>query len=204
MTDTLHNGADSATPGARLPAGTTILYVYVAAGDLPDPGDARHVWTRPEINQYLNPDSPLYGGPSLRVVPMYVHDFAGNASLDAQNMCDAVSDLGWSNTEGRIIEIDLETLEDPAYVGGLIAPVARLGFRLGKYGSLSTINANPPCPGGTRFAAWQKRKPSSIPAGIGDAWQWATPGQVGGDWDLTVATQFVYDHAGRGLRRIEP
>ena len=199
-----YNGADAKDPGHPLPRETDILYVYVAALDLPDPGDPARVWTIDNCNLYLDPDSPLYGGPQLRVVPMYVHDFAGDPVGDARNLLDACFDFGWAEGIGRICEVDLETLNDPAYVDALAVQVGRGGMRLGKYGSLSTVNANPPVPGGTRFAAWQDRKPIGIPAGLGDGWQWASPAQVGGNWDLSICTEFVYRNAGQGPRKARP
>ena len=199
-----HNGADAKDPGHPLPPGTDLLYVYVAALDMPAVGDPARVWTLDEINQYLDPDSPLYGGPDLRVVPMVVHSYPDDPVAAARNAVDAVRDLGWGPFIGRIIEGDLETLDDPPYVDALAVNVANGGFRLGKYGSLSTVNLNPPVPGGTRFAAWQGTKPAGIPAGLGDAWQWASPAQVGGNWDLTIATEFVYANAGRGPRKARP
>lgn len=195
----LINGADAAYPGNPLPAGTQILAAYVGATDLPGPPDTPHIWTRDEWNQYLDPESALYGGPDLRVLPIYVHDYPGDPAVLAQNAVDAVTDLGWAAGIGRLLVVDLETLVDPAYVSGLNQEVSLRGFRLCKYGSYSTINQNSFVYGGTWGALWVTRKPTILPPGtVGQQWH---PGEL---WDLDVFSPFVYDNCGRGLRRSVP
>lgn len=200
---TLHNGADSATPGWALPLGTTILAAYVAAYDLPDPGDARHAWSPDEWNLYLNPGpaddpNPLYGGPELRVLPIFVHNYGGDPVVGANNACDAAVDMGWSDKMGRILCLDLETLTDPAYTQAFSAQTTARGFKLMKYGSPSTIQGNGPVPGGTWMAQLTNFRPSVLPPGtVGDQWAW------GNIWDLSVFSDFVYANCGQGLRKIE-
>jgi hypothetical protein len=188
----LINGADSATPGSPLPAGTRILAAYVG---LPGTTDATHVWTRDEWNLYLDPDSKLYGGPELRVLPIFVHDFPGDPVALANDACNAAEALGWSHKLGRLLCVDLETLVDDAYVTGLNRAISQHGFKMMKYGSPSTINQNPPVHGGSWMALLQARRPSLLPAGtVGDQWQWGT-------WDLSVWSPFVYENCGRGMRK---
>jgi hypothetical protein len=191
----LINGADSASPGQPLPPDTEILAAYVG---LPGAGapDAEHVWTAAEWNYYLDPDSHLYGGPQLRVLPVFVHDFPGDPVTLADNACDAAINLGWSFKRGRLLVVDLETLIDPPYVIGLNRRIRERGFRMMKYGSPSTINQNPAVDGGTWMALLQARRPTILPAGtVGDQWRWSSI------WDLTVWSEFVYANCGRGPRR---
>lgn len=199
-----YNGVDNSTPGERIPKGTSILFVYIGAKDLSGQPDTPYIWTLADCNRYLNPRGDLYAGPSLRVVPIYVHDYPGDPVADAQNACDAMADMGWDMDAGRLLYWDAELLVDPAYTDALSMQAMRNGVRLGKYGSLSTINHNPPVPGGTWFAEYVDQKPTVIPPGDGVAWQWASPAQVGGSWDLSICQPFVYANAGRGVRLLEP
>ena len=205
MADTLlYNAVDAAFPGHALPPLTDILMGYVGAKDLPGPPDTPHIWTKDEWNLYLDPASALYGGPQLRPLPIYTHDFAGDPAQDAENAVDAAVDLGWANTLGRLMLWDAEMLVDKLYTARLNVEVRVRGFRLTKYGSLTTIEQDPPTDGGTIFAAWQKTKPQAIPPGLGVGWQWASPDQVGGFWDLSICSPFVYHNCGFGLRKPEP
>lgn len=201
---TLYNGVDASTPGAPLPKGTTLLFGYIGAKDLSGQPDTPHIWTLTDWNRYLSPEGDLYAGPNVRPVPIYVHDYPGDPIADADNACDAMADLGWAMDLGRLLYWDAELLIDAQYTDALTVQCMKRGARLGKYGSLSTIEHDPPVPGGTWFAAYQDQKPDAVPANLGVAWQWASPTQVGGAWDLTIATSFVYANAGRGIRRIEP
>lgn len=195
----LYNGVDSATPGHPLPRNTRILCVYIGAKDLPGQPDARHVWTIDEINQYMDPASKLYGGPDLRVLPIFVHDYPGDPATLANNCCDAAVDLGWSNRLGRLLVVDFETLIDPPYVGGVSAQITDRGFRMTKYGSQGTINQNPPVPGGTWMATDSGTRPAVLPADrVGEQWLFDEP------WDFSVFDQFVYDNCGVGPRKARP
>lgn len=195
---TLYNGADTAKPGSPLPKGTKILCAYVGAKDLPGQPDARHVWTLDEWNLYLDPNSHLFGGPELRSLPIFVHDYPGDPAQLAINAVDACIDLGWSANEGRFVCIDLETLVDPQYVSSLNIEVRALGFRLMKYGSAHFINQNPPVDGGTWMALLANRRPAMLPPGtVGQQWHFGT------EWDQSVFSEFVYANCGRGIRRTE-
>lgn len=198
------NGVDASQPGARLPKGVSILFAYIGAKDLSGQPDTPHIWTVDDCNRYLSPSGDLYGGPQLRIVPIYVHDYPGDPVADAQNACDAMQDMGWAMDRGRLLYWDAETLVDPQYTDALAVQCMKRGVRMGKYGSLDTIEQDPPVPGGTWFAKYQDQKPLVIPANLGVAWQWASPTQVGGDWDLSICQSFVYANAGRGIRRLEP
>lgn len=195
----LHAGADSATPGKPLPPGTTILAAYVGAPDLPARPDAKHVWTPDEWNLYLDPASPLYGGPELRALPIFVHDFAGDPIAIADNAADALLDLGWGTGIGRLVYLDLETLVNALLVDGVERRLHHRGFVLGKYGSQGTINRNPPVPGGTWMATDSKVPPLALPEDrVGDQWLF------GPVWDLTGFSKFVYAGCGQGPRRARP
>lgn len=199
MSTTLYPGVDGIKPGIPLPAGTKILAVYIGAKDLPDPPDAFHVWTVDECNLYLDPASKLYGGPELRILPIFVHDFTADPHLVALNMADAASDMGWSDRVGRIIYLDLETLVSPLFVTEVSNSLRTLGYTLGKYGSSGTVNRNPAVPGGTWMALLANRQPTTLPAGtVGQQWRF------GADWDLDVFDQFVYDNCGQGPRKARP
>lgn len=201
---TLYNGVDASTPGAPLPKGTSLLFGYVGAKDLTGRPDTPHIWTLDDWNQYLSPTGTHFAGPWVRAVPIYVHDYPGDPKADANNACDAMADLGWAMNKGRLLYWDAETLIDPWYTEALAIECLNRGVRLGKYGSISTIELDPPVPGGTWFAEYQTTRPTAIPANLGVAWQWASPAQVGGAWDRTVATSWVYANAGRGPRRVAP
>src|SRR5579862_8220270 len=199
----LYNGVDSATPGSPLPKGTTLLFGYVGAPDLSGKPDTPHVWTLADWNQYMSPDGDHYGGPNLRVIPVYTHDYPGNPNEDARNAVDACADLGWDLHVGRLIYWDAELLVDEKYTDELAQCIHDRGMRMGKYGSLSTIESDPPVPGGTWFAAWRSEKPTTVPIDKGVAWQWSSPEQNHTPWDMTVARAFVYDNAGRSIRHID-
>lgn len=199
-----YNAVDASHPGAHLPKGTSILFGYIGAMDLSGKPDTPHVWTLTDWNRYLSPHGDLYAGPHVRPVPVYTHDYPGDPARDAQNAVDAMADLGWYDNVGRLLFWDAEALIDPWYTDALAVECMRRGVRLGKYGELSTIESDPPVPGGTWFAKWQDTKPTAIPASLGVAWQWASPTQAGGDWDLSICSPFVYANAGRGVRHIEP
>lgn len=196
---TLVTGADSSTPGHPLPRGTKILAGYIGAPDLPGQPDSRHVWTIPEWNIYLHPDSPLYGGPELRALPIFVHDYPGDPLQLANNACDAALDLGWAHSRSRLIAIDLETLVAPDYVRGLDSQIAARGFLMMKYGSAGYINRNPPAKGGTWMALLTAHRPVRLPLDEEVGQQW----QFGPVWDLSVFDSFVYDNCGRGPRKVE-
>lgn len=198
------NGVDASTPGAPLPKGTGILFGYIGAKDLSGQPDTPYIWTLADWNMYLSPTGDLYRGSQVRPVPIYVHDYPGDPVADAQNAVDAMADLGWAMGIGRLLFWDAETLIDPQYTDALAVECMRFGVRLGKYGSLSTIESDPPVPGGTWFAEYQDTKPVAIPANLGVAWQWASPTQVGGAWDLSICNPWVYANAGRGIRQLEP
>ena len=192
----LHAGADSAKPGQPLPPGTTILCIYVGAKDLPDQPDAVHVWSVDEANLYLDPSSPLYGGPELRVLPVFVHDFPGDPVLIANNTADALTDMGWSDKLERIVFLDIETLVAPAYVAAVASQLTARGFTMGKYGSQGTINQNPPVPGGTWMATDSKIPPLTLPPDrVGEQWLFSDP------WDLSGFDEFVYQRCGVGPRK---
>lgn len=195
----LLNGADSARPGQLLPPGISILCGYIGAKDLPGQPDAVRVWTLEEWNLYLDPYSPLFGGPQLRVLPIFVHDYPGDPVQLANNACDALVDLGWSDKLGRLVYLDIETLIQPVYVAGVAAQMASRGFNMGKYGSAGTINANPRVPGGTWMATDTKARPVTLPPGcVGDQWLFGEP------WDYSVFSPFVYANCGEGQRIARP
>lgn len=198
----LFNGVDSDTPGAPLPKGTSLLFGYVGSTDLAGKPDTPHIWSVEDWNTYMSPDGAHYGGPNLRCIPVYTHDYPGDPIADARNAVDACADLGWAMGEGRLIFWDAELLVDADYCDHLSLEISRQGMRMGKYGSLSTIERDPPVPGGTWFAKWQTEKPVTIPSDLGVAWQWASPVQVPGNWDRTIANRFVYANAGREIRRV--
>lgn len=195
---TLYKGADSASPGTLLPKGTQILAAYVGAKDLQGQPDARHIWTLDEWNLYLNPASDLYGGPELRTLPIFVHDYPGDPAILAENAVDACVDLGWARHLNRLIVIDLETLVDPQYVSSLNIEVRARGFRLMKYGSAGYVNQNPPVDGGTWMALLTPSQPTVLPSGtVGQQWRF------GPTWDNDIFSEFVYANCGRGVRKVE-
>lgn len=196
----LYNGVDASTPGAPLPRGTHLLFGYVGSLELAGKPDTPHIWTVEDWNQYMDPASHLYGGPALRAIPVYTHDYAGDPYEDARNAVNACKALGWDMHIGRLIYWDAELLVDDQYCDQLSLNISSLGMRMGKYGSLSTINRNPPTPGGTWFAHYVDQRPASIPSDNGVAWQWSSPAQNNTPWDMTIADHFVYANAGRGPR----
>lgn len=198
----LYNGVDTVNPTKPLPKGTNLLFGYVGSVDLSGKPDTPHIWTLDDWNRYMSPDGEHYGGPNLRAVPVYVHDYPGDPVADAQNAVDACADLGWRLDAGRLIYWDAELLVDARYCDALSWEISKRGMRMGKYGSVSAIENDPPTPGGTWFAQWQDNKPTAIPSSLGVAWQWASPAQVPGPWDHTVASHFVYANAGREIRHI--
>lgn len=198
----LHNGADASHPGAVLPAGTTLLAAYVGAPELQGQPDTPHLWTEAEWNWYLDPNSErpnLYGGPDLRALPIYTHDYPGNPAVDARNAIDAMTDLGWHQHWFRLLAWDSEALVDPAYERALAAALWNAeGWGLLPYGIFRTIT-QVPAPEhspGIWAAALTPKRPYNLPPGIaGQQWQF------GPDWDLDVFDPAVYNACGIGPRR---
>lgn len=197
---TLISGADSSAGGTPFPypgTGPRVLAAYVGARDLPGPPDTPHIWTLDEWNRYIPTNN--HGDPDIdfRLLPLYVHDFPGNAVDDANNMCDAIEDLGWKPNVGRLVCLDIETLVDPPYVSAVHTIVIKRGFRMLVYGSLHYLVQNPPCDG--RFAALlTKNHPRALPAGqhvVAQQWQF------GDHWDLDVFSEYVWNNCGHGFRR---
>lgn len=191
----LYRGADASIPGNPLPKSTQILAAYVGATDLPGQPDTPHIWSIDEWNLYLNPDSSLYGGPDLRCLPIFVHDFTGDAVTIAQNAIDAVTDLGWKSHLGRIIAFDTETMINRSFVHAVDLEVQRAGFRLMDYGSLDFVVHNMPCSGGLWGALLTATQPSILPPDCnGQQWRFGT------EWDSDIFDEFVYENCGRGMR----
>lgn len=199
---TLIPGADASRPGNQLPPGTMILGGYVGAPELLGQPDTPYLWTGQNWNWYLDPESDrpdLYGGPQLRSLPIYTHDYGGNPDLDARNAVDAMTDLGWHPSWLRVLGWDSEFLIDKAYEDGLAAAVWKLaGWSLMPYGVDRTITQVPApdhSPG-----LWTAIVPTPKP-------RWLPPGTAGrqylfGDqWDSDVFTVEVYNQCGRGPRR---
>lgn len=200
MTTTLISGADASTPTTPYPypgPGKRILAAYVGAPDLPGPPDTPHIWTRDQWNRQIPTDA--HGNPNqdYRLLPLYVHSFPGDPAADAKNLVDAVTDLGWTPHIGRLTCLDIETLNDPAYVTAVWEHVRSLGFRMLVYGSRLNLEKTPACDG--RFVADLVRfRPRSLPpTWVGQQWQW-------GAWDLDVFSEFVWENCGHGFRRNLP
>ena len=193
---TLYAGADASQPGNPLPPGTRIVAGYIGALDLPGQPDTPHIWTLDEWNLYLDPASQLYGGPELRALPIYVHDFPGIPETDAANAIDAVTDLGWSDRKSRIIAWDAEFLSDDAYAASLRRALHRGGFRLMTYEQTPLQDPSTDFRWIFRILPAHARPPRALPAGW-DGWQWT----FGARWDGDVFSAAVYDGCGRGPRR---
>jgi hypothetical protein len=201
MVQTLIRGVDASIPGAPLPAGTLIVAGYVGAPELQGIPDTPHIWTQDEWNIYLDPKSHLYGGPALRALPIFTHDYIGNAKLDAANAVDAMTDLGWHHGF-RVLGWDSEFLIAKAYEDELAGELWDLaGWSLLPYGVARTITQVPPpdhSPG-VWAAALQPQEPRFIPPGwAGQQWKF------GSEWDYDVFTHDVYNMCGQGPRRSLP
>lgn len=192
----LYRGVDAAYPGAVLPPGTRILAGYIG---IPGRGsaspDTPHIWSTPEWNHYAVPN------PDLRLLPMYVHNYAdGQPEVDAANAVAAAAELGWSpglkGEAERIIVIDAETLIDYEYFRAMGETMQRAGFRPVIYGSASTVFRNPRF-GGYFIADWNgTHPPTALNAGVlGRQWKPGPP------WDLSVFSQDMYFGCGHGPRR---
>lgn len=195
----LFRGVDAAYPGAALPTGTRILAAYIG---IPGRGNASpdtpHIWAPAEWNHYVE----LH--PELRLLPMYVHNYAdGQPEVDAANAVASAIELGWSpglrGEADRIIVIDVETLVDYEYFLAMGEAIQRGGFRPVIYGSASTVRGNPPF-GGYFMAEWSgTHAPTALSPGVlGLQWR---PAQPGVPWDLSVFSQDLYFGCGHGLRR---
>lgn len=202
----LYPGVDASNPGHApgnpLPAGTKILAGYVGALELAGQPDTPHIWTPDDWNQYLDPDSMLYGGPDLRTLPIYTRDFTGNPTLDATNAIDGMIDLGWHPNWQRICAWDSEFLINQAYEDEFAATLWDVaGWGELPYGVARTIT-QVPVPAhspGVWGALLQSAPPKFLPPGwAGQQWRF---GQL---WDFDVFSQAVYDQCGRGPRVIRP
>jgi hypothetical protein len=190
----LYRGADAAYPGAALPAGTRILAGYVG---IPGRGNASpdtpNIWSAGEWNHYAEAD------PTLRLLPIYVHNYAdGQPEADAANAVAAAAGLGFSpglkGEAERLIIIDVETLIDYPYFLRMGEAIQRAGFRVGIYGSASTVRSNPRF-SGYWIAGWGTRPPTALNSDV-LGWQW----KPGPPWDLSVFSQDAYFGCGHGPR----
>ena len=189
---TLYHGADASRPGAVLPSNVQILAAYVGIPGKYGP-DTPHIWSGTEWNEYISEQ------PSLRVLPIYTHNFPGDPANDALDAVDAIKSLGWAahleGDQNRILAVDLEILVDPAYVNPLFNTIKTSGFSPMPYGSDAFVRQNP---SGIGYwsALLMSHAPSVLPPGTrGIQWQW------GNTWDLNVFDERVYLGCGRGLRR---
>lgn len=184
----LFNGVDGAYAGGPLPAQTRILAAYVGVAGEAGAPDTPHIWTTDEWNEYLHQD------PGLRALPIYTHNYPGDARECAHNAVDAILALGWRPGVGRLLAVDLETLVDEEYEAELAVSIATLGFEMLPYQPLWAAQA----------AAWagkvwapvlSRYRPTTLHAQLaGIQWQW------GNAWDYDVFDRYVFDRAARGLR----
>lgn len=198
-------GADAAYPGNVLPAGTVIVAGYVGAADLLGQPDTPHLWTVQEWNWYLDPKSErpdLYGGPGLRALPIYTHDFPGDPVADADNAIDAMTDLGWHQDWMRLLAWDSEALIDAPYERALALRLrSAAGWNLLPYGTARTITQVTPPAGspGLWPALLQPQRPRGLPEGwAGQQWKFTDT------WDYDVFTPAVYNQCGLGPRKANP
>lgn len=198
-------GVDASYPGNKLPQGTEIVAGYVGAPDLLGTPDTPHLWTLEEWNWYLDPKSDrpdLYGGPGLRALPIYTHDYPGDPVADANNAIDAMTDLGWRQHWTRLVAWDSEALVDAVYEGRLARQLqVAAGWNMLPYGIARTITMVPVPKGspGVWAAALQPQQPRGLPDGwAGQQWRF------GEDWDYDVFTPAVYNQCGLGPRRANP
>ena len=197
---TLYPGVDAShIPGTPLPAGTRIIAGYIGAKDLAGQPDTPHIWTAAEWNIYLDPGSPVYGGPELRCLPIYTRDYQGNPDEDANNAADAATDLGWSHDGSRVIAWDSEFLADDWYASNLRAGLHKRGFKLMTYEQTPAQDPSADFRWIFRILPRGSAQPTELPAGE-DGWQWS----FGNDWDHDVFSERVYHYCGQGLRKVNP
>lgn len=192
---TLYNGVDASTPGEFLPGNNVrIIAGYVGASDLPGQPDTPHIWTVAEWNRFLDPTG------IVRALPIYTHDYMGDAEQDAQNANDAATDLGWDPDNGsRAMVLDSEFLKDNVYVGALRRALNKLGWLLMTYERTPLQDPDTDLRWIFDVLPRHVPPPRSLPAGW-DGWQWNWAGQ----WDLNIFSQRVYDLCGIGPRRRMP
>lgn len=140
----------------------------VAAGYIG--GNTPHVWTRSEWAAQLAPYR----------LPIWVRSDGGDPQRDADSAVTMLEVLG--APKGCAVALDLETRVDAAFVSTFNNIVVADGYKVLKYGSLSTIFQNPHTYG-TWVADWTGRVEQD---GGAVATQFASDEMLGTDYDASV------------------
>lgn len=129
MINGLYKVFDASTPPSATPPGAEGVLGYVGRA-----GETPHVWTVEEWQRFQH----------LRQFPCWVPDLSNDPAKDAVEAVDAVMALGWAKMPGaetRVIVLDGETAEFPAWYTRWSNAVAEDGFYPVAYGSYAYVGA---------------------------------------------------------------
>lgn len=184
---TLHKVFDASIPPDVAPPGADGVLGYVGR-----PGRTPHVWTPGEWRRFEH----------LRQFPAWLPDLGADPLADAIAAVDAVQALGWARMpepDTRLILLDGEAAQFPAWYAGWEAHVHALGYYPVDYGSLFYVGAN--------FArdVWAAdwNDVAQLPPGesIGGEQYRANVAWRGTSIDLSVITAGLFARGGIGPRR---
>lgn len=126
----MHLVFDAAYPPETAPPGVSGVMGYLGGPR------ATRAWTLREWQRFAN----------LRQFPIYVCDVSGNPVEQGTEAAQLARMLGWSaklaEPSRRVIVLDLETAQAPAFYRTAAAQVSLYGFVPVAYGSLSTVLGN--------------------------------------------------------------
>lgn len=115
-------------------------------------GDTPHVWT----------DAEIAALPYRYRLPIFTRSNPNGAVGAGVDSADIIR---WAQEhrqpKGTLIQIDLETAVDPAYVSTLSTGVAGAGWKIIAYGSAAYVTGNPAPAGGYNVATWTGRAPTT-------------------------------------------
>lgn len=185
----LYKGYDAAFPPTKPYPGTRIVGGYLG-------GATPHEWTRKEWER-------ASAGGTLRSLGIWTGYLEGDPIGHANEAIKAAESLGWRvrpTHDERLICLDKETQEDRAWVAAFARQLAGHGFLCLEYRSLSAIEADP-----SPLNVWNWAADWNVPLNLR-----AVPREVGQQIranvefdgttvDLSVFTEFVYDHCHVGL-----
>jgi hypothetical protein len=126
MVPGLFHAFDASIPPARPYPGCQAVLGYLG-------GPTPHVWTLEEWLRFAD----------LRQAPIWLYNPARDASAEGRAAVAAAKALGWRAFARvrRVIWLDMELTEDPAWIAAWAAAVREGGFEPGHYRSLSSFEA---------------------------------------------------------------
>lgn len=184
----LFHAFDAAFPPSTAPADVQAVCGYLG-------GPTPHVWTLQEWQRFGD----------LRQAGIWLYEASQDAATAGHQAAAAAKRLGWKPFADvrRVIWLDMELKEDPAWIAGFAAAVHGDGFVAGDYRSLSSDQAGgDPHVLGKWLAAWDGvQSVEDLPFVVGHQYRANVP--CGGSVvDLSVFSGKVWEAFGHGPRHL--